>query len=110
MFTGFGQVVGTLEYMSPEQAKVNQLDIDTRSDIYSLGVLMYELADRHDPVRQATPALGRPGTRCCGLSARKNRPSPARVQHDRHAAQCGGQPQDGAGETQRDLAASWTGS
>jgi WD40 repeat protein len=49
MFTEFGQVVGTFEYMSPEQAKFNQLDIDTRSDIYALGVLLYELITGETP-------------------------------------------------------------
>src|SRR5262249_48330208 len=60
LVTGFGALVGTLEYMSPEQAELNQLDIDTRSDIYSLGVLLQER-------RTGRPPFSRTGSEKGGM-------------------------------------------
>jgi WD40 repeat protein/serine/threonine protein kinase len=52
MFTQFGALVGTFEYMSPEQAEMNAFGVDTRSDIYSLGVLLYELLTGTTPLER----------------------------------------------------------
>jgi serine/threonine protein kinase len=49
LFTAYEQIIGTPAYMSPEQAEMSGLDVDTRSDIYSLGVLLYELLTSRTP-------------------------------------------------------------
>ena len=58
MFTEFGKVVGTIQYMSPEQADSGGLDVDTRTDIYSLGVMLYELLAGSTPIEKKTIAEG----------------------------------------------------
>ena len=52
LFTHYGMMVGTLEYMSPEQAEMSSVGVDTRGDVYSLGVLLYELLTGSTPLER----------------------------------------------------------
>ena len=54
LFTNYAQMIGTPAYMSPEQAEMSKLDVDTRSDIYSLGVVLYELLTGTTPFPEKT--------------------------------------------------------
>ncbi len=102
-FTAFQQFIGTPAYMSPEQAVISGVDVDTRSDVYSLGVLLYELLTSHTPfdpitllaagldemrrvIRETEPA--KPSTRLSTLDnaekttvARRRQADPPRLIH-----------------------------
>ena len=74
LFTQFGALVGTLEYMSPEQAEMNAFGVDTRSDIYSLGVLLYELLTGSTPL-ESSGCARRALPRSCGDQGRRAAPA-----------------------------------
>jgi eukaryotic-like serine/threonine-protein kinase len=53
LYTQHGTIMGTLEYMSPEQAEMSAMDVDTRTDVYALGVLLYELLTGSTPLERS---------------------------------------------------------
>ena len=72
VYTRFAQMIGTPLYMSPEQAEMGGLDMDTRCDVYALGVLLYELLTGTTPF-DSGGCRRRPSTRSAASSARRSR-------------------------------------
>ena len=78
VYTAFEQFIGTPAYMSPEQAEMSALDIDTRSDIYGLGVLLYELLTGQTPFDRENWLRSAGWMRSGGRSGRRSRRGPRR--------------------------------
>jgi len=93
LFTEFGMMIGTPEYMSPEQADLTSLDIDTRSDVYALGVVLYELLTGTLPFdRQLARADGIDALRRAIRETDPPNPSVrAAIQKGEHASQLRGE-------------------